>query len=768
MRFIQAVILVLSLFALQNSEAQQAAKPMTNRDVITLVSLEIGDSIILERIRTAKETNFTTDIESLRTLRAGHVSPEVIQAMRVARRSGARTASAQPKAPDAVRTPPVCNNNPLCREGDNIAATVTHFDYVSNIGPRWLSLTLRVRNKTTRTLELGAPIEKAIDTNSLAQIMAFHPTRRYSEIADDQRSTYSLFDFVGIAPDYKSIHPALELAPGESGEIRIAFAQRNANDAFGTVFSLRLDLDDRGTTRFARSETTVAAFELNFDHLEPGFAELAPASDNGHCLTYSDCYDGGSFVAAVTRVLKAPGRLKFTVTYTNVSTANLVLFAQENQENAFDELHNRIGGSARIKGLPTGSAVAPLAFVLLPGQSKDATFTFECPKNLQTGTKYSLISRLKIVQPGLGRQLAFSRDVPVEFNNLDVHTSPASVTAGPAVAAASEKCKGTINCVDAGSYLATVDGLSTGSLRDGTFMVSIRIRFTNSKPTAIRLGYREGGSASDEMGNDYYIRGVETMGVVGASGIDPTFKLEAGASRVVTFGLGANGGNANQPRGSTFNFDPEIFELTIMPNGEQVSPDVVTLLSFSGMAVARASTPTDRRNSVVSGSGSSSPSAAAPSPRPLTPAVPGTRGALKQAIEARFSVTEINGSDPTVQGIAFTLLKDDLTLGSTTPVAPMDEATSTYRKGKFEAALFTRINQHMAVGYTRNFVAGEGLWLIGVDVRDDAVVLEFLSEVINATRYKGYVRYPFTKAHLPAPDAMLQLIAETIQAAGKP
>jgi hypothetical protein len=54
---------------------------MSNQDVLDMVSMGLGDGVILEKIRTAPETDFATDLESLKTLKAAHVSDPVIRAM---------------------------------------------------------------------------------------------------------------------------------------------------------------------------------------------------------------------------------------------------------------------------------------------------------------------------------------------------------------------------------------------------------------------------------------------------------------------------------------------------------------------------------------------------------------------------------------------------------------------------------------------------------------------------------------------------------------
>src|SRR6266851_8095801 len=60
---------------------QQAVKKMTNQDILDMASLGLGDDVILEKIRSAPETDFATDLGSLKALKAAHLSDPVIRAM---------------------------------------------------------------------------------------------------------------------------------------------------------------------------------------------------------------------------------------------------------------------------------------------------------------------------------------------------------------------------------------------------------------------------------------------------------------------------------------------------------------------------------------------------------------------------------------------------------------------------------------------------------------------------------------------------------------
>jgi hypothetical protein len=71
-----------------------------------MVSLGLGDDVILEKIHTASETDFATDLESLKALKAAHVSDPVIRAM-INPKAAAAPAAPVAAAPAAVANPDV-------------------------------------------------------------------------------------------------------------------------------------------------------------------------------------------------------------------------------------------------------------------------------------------------------------------------------------------------------------------------------------------------------------------------------------------------------------------------------------------------------------------------------------------------------------------------------------------------------------------------------------------------------------------------------------
>ena len=74
------VIVMAAGFPISSAQEPQKAG-MTNKDVLDLVALGLGDDVVIEKIRTASQTGFDTDLESLKTLKAEHVSDAVTRVM---------------------------------------------------------------------------------------------------------------------------------------------------------------------------------------------------------------------------------------------------------------------------------------------------------------------------------------------------------------------------------------------------------------------------------------------------------------------------------------------------------------------------------------------------------------------------------------------------------------------------------------------------------------------------------------------------------------
>lgn len=108
--FFKMIVLLCTMMVVASvlpAGGQELSKrKMTNQDVLDMVSMGLGDDVILEKIRTAPETDFTTDLESLKALKAAKVSDPVIRAM-INPKAAAAPAAPTAAAPAAAANPDV-------------------------------------------------------------------------------------------------------------------------------------------------------------------------------------------------------------------------------------------------------------------------------------------------------------------------------------------------------------------------------------------------------------------------------------------------------------------------------------------------------------------------------------------------------------------------------------------------------------------------------------------------------------------------------------
>jgi hypothetical protein len=88
---------------LSSSQAAAQNGPLTNADVISLVSIGLDESVIAQKIRTAPSTSFDVSIDGLKVLKAAKVSNEVIHAMLESANSSAAYSNSDD--PAAVHAP---------------------------------------------------------------------------------------------------------------------------------------------------------------------------------------------------------------------------------------------------------------------------------------------------------------------------------------------------------------------------------------------------------------------------------------------------------------------------------------------------------------------------------------------------------------------------------------------------------------------------------------------------------------------------------------
>ncbi len=146
-------------------------------------------------------------------------------------------------------------------------------------------------------------------------------------------------------------------------------------------------------------------------------------------------------------------------------------------------------------------------------------------------------------------------------------------------------------------------------------------------------------------------------------------------------------------------------------------------------------------------------------------------GAVKAATLAKYHLTQATAdhSDIVTPGDQITFLKSGMIMFPTAGLAH----TISYHDGKFSAGGFTAFTIISGAAanndQSRSFVSGETCWLTGVNVKNDGLYLELMTDPINDVRYRGVIKIPVDKKQpMPPPEVLLARVAEVISAAPAP
>ena len=136
------------------------------------------------------------------------------------------------------------------------------------------------------------------------------------------------------------------------------------------------------------------------------------------------------------------------------------------------------------------------------------------------------------------------------------------------------------------------------------------------------------------------------------------------------------------------------------------------------------------------------------------------RAAIQQRIESEYPLTQPTGdkSDIVTPGATIILKKNSLVMHQSTTLTN----ANTYKGGKLSAGFFGTLCKNAQDGSCRTFVKGEKFWLIEVEVKEDSLILHFLSDPLPDARYSGSLKFPFAKGSEPTPDEMSTVVAEVI------
>ena len=147
---------------------------------------------------------------------------------------------------------------------------------------------------------------------------------------------------------------------------------------------------------------------------------------------------------------------------------------------------------------------------------------------------------------------------------------------------------------------------------------------------------------------------------------------------------------------------------------------------------------------------------------------------LQKALEAAYPLTKAtaDSTDIVTAGAVLVLEKDNLQMCKVSLPIP----THNYYKngevtqGGLMGVLNTLGNASLGGGTdattTRKFVAGEKFWLTKVQVDNDGVTFQFLSDPLQDVRYHALLKFPFPKGQTPPPDQVLATVAQVIKTDG--
>lgn len=137
------------------------------------------------------------------------------------------------------------------------------------------------------------------------------------------------------------------------------------------------------------------------------------------------------------------------------------------------------------------------------------------------------------------------------------------------------------------------------------------------------------------------------------------------------------------------------------------------------------------------------------------------RSDIQRRIESDYPVTQATGdkSDIVAAGAVIILKKNSLVLHS----GGILSNANTYKNGKLSAGFLGGLCKNSSEAGCRTFVKGEKFWLTDVDVKEDSLTLQFLSDPLPDSRYSGTLKFPFAKGTQPTVEQMSALVAEVIE-----
>jgi hypothetical protein len=147
---------------------------------------------------------------------------------------------------------------------------------------------------------------------------------------------------------------------------------------------------------------------------------------------------------------------------------------------------------------------------------------------------------------------------------------------------------------------------------------------------------------------------------------------------------------------------------------------------------------------------------------------------LQKALETAYPLTKAtaDSTDIVTAGTVLVLEKDNLQMCKVSLPIPTH---NYYKNGEVtQGGLMSVLNKlgNASMGggadatTTRKFVAGEKFWVTKVQVDNDGVSFQFLSDPLQDVRYHALLKFPFPKGQMPPPDQVLATVAQVIKTDG--
>jgi hypothetical protein len=151
------------------------------------------------------------------------------------------------------------------------------------------------------------------------------------------------------------------------------------------------------------------------------------------------------------------------------------------------------------------------------------------------------------------------------------------------------------------------------------------------------------------------------------------------------------------------------------------------------------------------------------------PAWPDDLAAIKQALEAKYSLTTTTAdkTDIVTAGAVLVLKKTGLV---TVDAGSKNLYQNVYQNGRISQKnsiikarrVWDKLPGATPIGggAERDFVSGEKVWVTGIEIKDSGVLFNLFTDAYKDTRYAATLRFPFQKDATPSVSGVTAQVAE--------